>query len=112
MRAAKKVSPEDYILTVLSPQERLEAAFNVAREAAKDSTVKPADVRAAVEKVRKRAFCAVSGKQLISSGNVVPRSVATFGNAKANGSSRNVTSQIPPRAIMCFARHPARREIL
>jgi len=33
MKAAKQVSPEDYILAVLSPQERLEAAFNVAREA-------------------------------------------------------------------------------
>ncbi len=56
MKAAKKLSPEDYILAVLSPQERLEAAFNVAREAFKDTTLKPADVRAAVEKVRKRAY--------------------------------------------------------
>lgn len=56
MKAAKKVSPENYILAVLSPQERLEAAFNVAREAFKDTALKPADVRAAVEKVRKRVY--------------------------------------------------------
>jgi len=56
MKAEKKISPEDYILAILSPQERLEAAFNVVREAFKDTTPKPADVRAAVEKVRKRAY--------------------------------------------------------
>jgi DNA-binding IclR family transcriptional regulator len=56
MKAAKKISPEDYILAVLSPQERLEAAFNVAREAFKDTTLKPADLRAAVQKVRKKVY--------------------------------------------------------
>jgi len=56
MRAAKKISPEDYILSVLSPQERLDAALNVAREAFKDRSLKPADVQAAVRKVRKRAY--------------------------------------------------------
>ena len=56
MKAAKKVSPEDYILAVLSPHERFEAAFNVAREAFKDTALKAADIRAAVEKVRKKAY--------------------------------------------------------
>jgi len=56
MKAAKKISPEDYILSVLSPQERLDAALNVAREAFKDRSLKPAHVQAAVRKVRKRAY--------------------------------------------------------
>ena len=33
MKPAKKISPDDYILSVLSPRERLEAALNVARDA-------------------------------------------------------------------------------
>ena len=56
MKAEKKISSEDYILAILSPQERLEAAFDVAREAFKATTLKAADVRAAVEKVRKRVY--------------------------------------------------------
>jgi hypothetical protein len=32
---AKKINPEDYILSVLSPEERLDAAFKVAREVKK-----------------------------------------------------------------------------
>lgn len=67
MKAARRISPEDYILAVLSPQERLEAAFNVASEAFKDTTLKPADVRAAVEKVRKRAYAASKPKGGITS---------------------------------------------
>jgi len=31
--AAKKVKPEDFILSVLSPEDRLDAAFKVAAEA-------------------------------------------------------------------------------
>ncbi len=56
MKAAKKISPEDYILAVLSPEERLEAAFKVARQAFKDTSLKLADVQAAVKKVRKKAY--------------------------------------------------------
>ena len=33
--AVKKVNPEDYILSALSPEDRLDAAFKVAREALK-----------------------------------------------------------------------------
>jgi hypothetical protein len=33
--AARKVNPEDYILSVLSPEDRLDAAFKVAQEAFK-----------------------------------------------------------------------------
>lgn len=62
MRAAKKVSPEDYILAVLSPRERLEAAFNMAREAFKSTTLKLADVEAAVQRVREKAYAAKQKK--------------------------------------------------
>jgi len=56
MKTAKKISPEDYILAVLSPKERLEAAFDMAREAFKNTSLRLADVEVAVRKVRKKAF--------------------------------------------------------
>ncbi len=62
MKAAKKVAPEDYILAVLSPEERLEAAFNMAREAFKNTFLKLADIEAAVQKVRKKAYAAKQKK--------------------------------------------------
>jgi hypothetical protein len=31
----KEIDPEDYILSVLSPEERLDSAFKIAREAFK-----------------------------------------------------------------------------
>ena len=62
MKAAKKVAPDDYILAVLSPEERLEAAFNMAREAFKNTSLKLADVEAAVQKVRKKAYAAKQKK--------------------------------------------------
>ena len=55
MKTAKKISPEDYILAVLSPKERLEAAFDMAREAFKNTSLRLADVEVAVRKVRKKA---------------------------------------------------------
>ena len=56
MKAAKKISPEDYILAALSTKERLEAAFTLTREAYKNSPLKLADVQAALQKVRKKAY--------------------------------------------------------
>ncbi len=56
MKPAKKISPDEYILSVLSPQERLDAALNLAREAFKRRLLKPVDVQAAVKKVRKKAY--------------------------------------------------------
>ena len=56
MKTAKKISPEDYILAVLSPKERLEAAFDMAREAFKNTSLRLADVEVAVKKVRKKAY--------------------------------------------------------
>ena len=50
--SARKLTPEEYILGALSPDERLEAALRVAREAFRAATVTSADIDAAVRKVR------------------------------------------------------------
>ena len=52
---AKSINPEDYILSVLSPEDRLDAAFKVAKEAFKNSKLTMADVDNAVRAVRRKA---------------------------------------------------------
>jgi len=52
---AHTINPEDYILSVLSPKDRLDAAFAVARQAFKNSTLTMADVENAVKSVRRKA---------------------------------------------------------
>ncbi len=52
----KKINPEDYILSVLSPEERLNAAFKVAREAFKDTKLTMKDVENAIKTVRRKAY--------------------------------------------------------
>ena len=54
--AAKKISPDDYILSVLSPEDRLDAAFKVAREAFKKNKLTMKDVDNAVKVVRRKAY--------------------------------------------------------
>ncbi len=54
--APKKINPEDYILSVLSPEERLNAAFKVAREAFKDTKLTMKDVENAIKTVRRKAY--------------------------------------------------------
>jgi len=54
--AAKKVNPEDYILSVLSPEDRLDAAFKVAREALKRTKLTVKDIDNAVKSVRRKAY--------------------------------------------------------
>jgi len=53
---AKKINPEDYILSVLSPEDRLDAAFKVAGEAFKKTRLTMKDVDIAVKKVRRKAY--------------------------------------------------------
>jgi hypothetical protein len=57
-RGAARVSPEEFILSVLSPEDRLEAAFAVAREAFRGSTLTLDDIEAAARKVRRRRVSA------------------------------------------------------
>jgi hypothetical protein len=54
--AAKKISPDDYILSVLSPEERLDAAFEVARVAFRKAGLTVKDVEGAVKTVRRKAY--------------------------------------------------------
>jgi len=53
-----RVRPDEYILAALSPEERLDAALRVAREAFKDTKLTLADVEAAVRKVRRKRHAA------------------------------------------------------
>jgi hypothetical protein len=52
--AVEKVRPDEYILAALTPEERLDAALRVAREAFKGTDLTVADVEAAVRKVRRK----------------------------------------------------------
>jgi hypothetical protein len=51
--SAQRISPEEYILAALSPDERLDAALRVAHEAFRGAKLTIADVEAAVRKVRR-----------------------------------------------------------
>lgn len=52
----QQVNPEDYILAVLSPQERLEAAFKIAQQAFRTTSLTLGDVEAATQKVRRKLY--------------------------------------------------------
>jgi hypothetical protein len=54
--AAKRIEPEDYILSVLSPEDRLDAAFRVAGEAFKKTKLTMKDIDNAVKTVRRKAY--------------------------------------------------------
>ena len=53
---AKKINPDDYILSVLSPEDRLDAAFKVAAEAFKKTKLTMKDIDNAVKSVRRKAY--------------------------------------------------------
>jgi len=52
----KKINPDDFILSVLSPGDRLDAAFKVAREAFKKTKLTMKDIDDAVRSVRRKAY--------------------------------------------------------
>ena len=54
--ATVRVKPDDYILAVLSPKDRLEAAFKVAGEVFKKNTLTMDDINNAVKTVRRKAY--------------------------------------------------------
>ena len=54
--ATKILNPEDYILSVLSPEDRLDAAFRIAREAFKETKLTLRDINNAVKLVRRKAY--------------------------------------------------------
>jgi len=53
---AQQINPEEYILAVLSPEDRVEAALRIAREAFKHTSLTLDDVESAVRKVRRRLY--------------------------------------------------------
>ena len=54
--ARKAIDPEDYILSVLSPEDRLDAALKIAREAFKGTKLTMNDINNAVKSVRRKAY--------------------------------------------------------
>jgi hypothetical protein len=56
--AARKIDPEEFILSVLSPKERFEAGMRLAREAFRNTALTIEDIEAAVRKVRRRYYAA------------------------------------------------------
>ncbi|MEK7747927.1 MAG: hypothetical protein AAB300_02475 [Nitrospirota bacterium] len=54
--ATVRVKPDDYILAVLSPKDRLDAAFSVAGEVFKKTELTMDDINNAVKTVRRKAY--------------------------------------------------------
>jgi hypothetical protein len=53
---AKKINPEDYILSALSPEDRLDVAFKIAGEALKNTKLTVKNIDDAVKSVRRKAY--------------------------------------------------------
>jgi len=53
---AKKINPDDFILSVLSPEDRLDAAFKVAGEVFKKTKLTMKDIDNAVKTVREKTY--------------------------------------------------------
>ncbi|MDP3297829.1 MAG: hypothetical protein Q8N09_09640 [Thermodesulfovibrionia bacterium] len=53
---AKKINPDDFILSALSPEDRLDAAFKIAGEAFKKTKLTMKDIDNAVKTVRKKTY--------------------------------------------------------
>lgn len=56
VKTAKQIDPEDYILSVLSPEDRLDAAFRVAGEAFRKTKLTMKDIDKAVKTVRRKSY--------------------------------------------------------
>ena len=54
--ARKLIDPEDYILSALSPEDRLDAALKIAREAFKGTKLTMREIDNAVKSVRRKAY--------------------------------------------------------
>lgn len=56
MQIVKGIEPTEYILSILSQQERLEITFKIAKEAFNQTTLTLEDIEAAVKKIRRKAY--------------------------------------------------------
>jgi hypothetical protein len=54
--SAEKIDPGDYILAVLPPKDRFDAALKVASQAFRKSTLTVNDVENAMKTVRRKAY--------------------------------------------------------
>jgi len=54
--ARKLIDPEEDILSALSPEDRLDTAFRIVREAFKGTKLTMRDINRAVELVRRKAY--------------------------------------------------------
>lgn len=52
----KRIVPEEFVLSILSPEERLDAALKIANVAFKETTLTLKDVEQAVGKIRRKAY--------------------------------------------------------
>lgn len=55
-KGTQKIAPEQFILSVLSPEDRLDAAFKIAKTAFKDTDLTIEDIQEAVKKMRKKIY--------------------------------------------------------
>jgi hypothetical protein len=53
---AEKINPEDYILSVLSPEDRLDASFKIAKEAFKKTKLTMKDIENSVKSIRRKIY--------------------------------------------------------
>ena len=56
METVRRIEPSEYILSVLSPQERLEVTLKIAQETFKGSPLRLEDIEAAVRRVRRKIY--------------------------------------------------------
>jgi len=56
METVERIEPSEYILSVLSPQERLEVTLRIAQETFKGSPLRLEDIEAAVRRVRRKIY--------------------------------------------------------
>jgi len=56
MQLTKEIQPAEYILAVLSQQERLEIAFKIAKEAFKQTNLSLEDIESAVKRIRRKHY--------------------------------------------------------
>jgi len=54
--SAKEINPGDYIMAVLSPADRFDAASKVAAQAFKKPTLTVGDIEGTVKSVRRKAY--------------------------------------------------------
>jgi hypothetical protein len=52
----KKIDPEDYVLSVLSPEDRLDAAFKIARKTFRKTKLTMKEIDNAIKLIRRKAY--------------------------------------------------------